>query len=480
MDEHLYILLVDGNDRDRRSVVQNFREAHLAVEALEVSTCAAALDAVKQSPERFDCAFFDFQLPDGDGLCLLKQVRELSAHLPIIILTEHGDEQTAVDLMKAGAADYMRKERLTPESLAACIHQVIRVAKAEQSAREAQNALRESEERFRMMADSAPVLLWVSGTDAKCSFFNERWLEFTGRTLEQEVGGGWTEEVHPEDYPRCLTFYLTRFEQRKEFQMEYRLRRHDGVYRWILANGVPRSNADGSFAGYIGSCLDITDRKAAEEELQKRQADIAALNERLQRSIRETHHRVRNSLQIIAAMVDMQTMDRQRTISRSDLQQLATHIHMLAGVHALLTEEAKEDGEADHLSAKAVLEQLLPLIQQLAGDHHIEFELQDVRLTARQGTSLAIVANELIRNALKYGRDMVHVGLTISKNDAVLEVADDGPGFPKKFNPLTASHTGLELVESLTRWDLGGQSHYENTPDGGGRVVVTIPLPKMH
>jgi PAS domain S-box-containing protein len=132
--------------------------------------------------------------------------------------------------------------------------------------REAEEALRESEARFRTMADSAPVLMWLAGTDAGCYFFNRAWLEFTGRTLEQERGHGWAEGVHPDDYARALTLYLSSFEARRAFVMEYRLRRHDGEYRWLLDNGVPLFTPDGTFSGYIGSCVDITERREAEEQ----------------------------------------------------------------------------------------------------------------------------------------------------------------------------------------------------------------------
>jgi PAS domain S-box-containing protein len=135
--------------------------------------------------------------------------------------------------------------------------------------KESELALKESEERFRLMADSSPVLLWTSGTDTRCNFFNQTWLKFTGKTLEQEMGNGWTEGVHPDDYHGCLNTYLAAFAVRRTFEMVYRLRRYDGEYRWILDAGTPRFFPDGRFAGYIGSCVDITERKQAEEDLQK-------------------------------------------------------------------------------------------------------------------------------------------------------------------------------------------------------------------
>ena len=119
--------------------------------------------------------------------------------------------------------------------------------------------LGESESRFQIVADAAPVLIWMSGVDKLCTFFNKPWLEFTGRSMEQELGNGWAEGVHRDDLQNCLQVYTSAFEARQPFVMQYRLRRNDGEYRWLSDQGVPRYDAQGRFAGYIGSCVDVTD-----------------------------------------------------------------------------------------------------------------------------------------------------------------------------------------------------------------------------
>ena len=131
----------------------------------------------------------------------------------------------------------------------------------------AEEEVKESEARFRLVADTAPVLIWMSGTDKLCTYFNKPWLDFTGQSNEFEVGNGWAVAVHADDLQRCLDTYTRSFDLRKEFRMEYRLRRYDGEYRWVLDVGVPRFNQDHTFAGYIGSCIDITDSKLGQQNL---------------------------------------------------------------------------------------------------------------------------------------------------------------------------------------------------------------------
>jgi PAS domain S-box-containing protein len=116
--------------------------------------------------------------------------------------------------------------------------------------------LRESEERYRAMVDALPVLVWQSGPDNLCTYFNKGWLEFTGRTMEQELGNGWTEGVHPNDFQRCLNSYVSAFDRREPFLIEYRLRHRSGEYRWILDRGVPHFSSNGTFLGYIGGAID--------------------------------------------------------------------------------------------------------------------------------------------------------------------------------------------------------------------------------
>ena len=174
------------------------------------------------------------------------------------------EDGTCVDLLVN--ADPLLDDNGTPRGVVAVLSDITERKRAEA-------ALRESEERFRNMADTTPVMIWVSGVDKLCTFFNKPWLNFTGRTTEQELGNGWTAGVHHEDLDRCIATYHSSFDVRRPFQMDYRLRRADGEYRWVLDSGTPLY-AGGEFVGFIGSCIDITERTLTEERLRASEARL--------------------------------------------------------------------------------------------------------------------------------------------------------------------------------------------------------------
>jgi PAS domain S-box-containing protein len=188
----------------------------------------------------------------------------------------------------------------------------------------AEDELRESEERFRTVADAAPVLIWMSGVDKLCTFFNKPWLEFTGRSLEQELGNGWAEGVHPDDLQKCLKIYTEAFDAREAFVMQYRLRRYDAEYRWISDQGVPRYDSNRNFAGYIGSCVDIT-------ELIRKDEALREFEERVVLAAEATHHGV---WELDAATNELWMSDKARALFQFDPEERLDEAMVQRRVHS--------------------------------------------------------------------------------------------------------------------------------------------------
>ena len=216
--------------------------------------------------------------------------------------------------------------------------------------------------------------------------------------------------------------------------------------------------------------------EVAERGLLERQAQIETLNHKLRRAMTETHHRVKNNLQVISALIDMRLMENETSVPVDEVRRIATSAKTLAAVHEILTAEAKADGDAQTVSAAHLMEALLPMLQHLAAPKSLGSDISDFRVPPRCATALSLILSELVINAVKHGKDHTNVSLTVQNGTAQLVVADNGPGFPAGFDVKTAAHTGLELVEELTRWDLAGKTVYENAPEGGGRVTIQFPV----
>jgi two-component sensor histidine kinase len=213
------------------------------------------------------------------------------------------------------------------------------------------------------------------------------------------------------------------------------------------------------------------------EAAAEQQRQIQALNDRLKRAMTETHHRVKNSLQIMSALVDIQASEHAEFMPTEKVHQLNMQIRALATVHDVLTQETKRNAEGNTISARTLLQSLLPMLEQLAAPRLLTYCIEETRITGSQGTSLALITNELVLNALKHGQGEVEVSFDVRDNRAVLEVCDDGEGLPEGFDSAAQGSTGMSLLENLATWDLQGTIVYENRPDRtGARVSVTFPL----
>lgn len=249
----------------------------------------------------------------------------------------------------------------------------------------------------------------------------------------------------------------------------------DGASRPIDDSGAPIRDATGEIRGVVLVFRDCSERRQVERELSENQTRIQALNHHLQRAMTETHHRVKNNLQVISALIDLQLIDGRESIPRSELARLSQHISSLAVIHDLLTHQARQGDESETISVRATLDRLFPLLQGISPGRRLHFEVEDTRLSIRQATSLAVLANELVSNATKHARGDIGIVFHTEGHVGTFEVWDEGDGFPEGFNPLTSANTGVELVETVSRYDLQGEVVYQNRPSGG-RVMVTFPV----
>jgi PAS domain S-box-containing protein len=338
--------------------------------------------------------------------------------------------------------------------------------------------LLESEERFRLVANSAPVLIWMSGTDKLCNFFNQGWLSFTGRSMAEELGEGWASGVHPDDLENCLKIYSASFDARVDFEMEYRLRRFDGEYRWIVDFGVPRFESDGTFCGYIGSCVDITERKSSAESLQNLTGRlIHAQEEERSRIARELHDDFSQSLALQCN--DLEQL--QKRLPELEVGERARVMKMLKRGKAMCA-DIRSLSHKLH-SSKLEFVGLAPAVSGLCEEISEQYKIE-VNFTER-GTPRNIpkdvalclfrVTQEALANVVKHSQaKKAHVELTTNGNGVSLRITDEGMGFdPERVHP----GAGIGLVGMTERLRLvSGRLSIRSELKRGTELLAEVPL----
>jgi len=341
-----------------------------------------------------------------------------------------------------------------------------------------QATLRESEERFRLVSNTAPVMIWMSDPDKLCTYFNAPWLEFTGRTLGEESGNGWAEGVHPDDLQKCWEVYSTSFDQREPFQMEYRLRRFDGEYRWIFDLGVPRFHADDSFAGYIGSCIDVTERKAAEEALSNVGRKLIEAHEEERTWIaRELHDDFNQRITLLAVNLTSlkkafpaRSTELIRTVEEAieQVNELVRDIQALA--HRL------HSSKLEYLGLTAAC---AGFCRELSDRHNIDiaFHSEGIPKKLPQETALCLfrILQEALQNAVKHsGVRHFQVSLIGGLYEIELTVQDSGIGF----DPGEAMKgPGIGLTSMKERLKLvDGELLLDSQSQRGTTIQARVPL----
>lgn len=344
--------------------------------------------------------------------------------------------------------------------------------------RRAEQVLGESEERFHAMVDAAPVMMWMAGVDKLCTTFNRGWLTFTGRAMEEEIGNGWAAGVHPDDLQRCMKIYIESFDARLPFTMEYRLRRYDGQYRWIRDDGSPRYLPNGTFAGYIGCCLDIHDRKALSlERIELARRLMSAQEAERRRIARELHDGIGQEIALLGIQMQRASaaLSPKPGAQIPEIQQLSSKLAAI-GVHVGRLSHQLHSSELEYLGLTVAVTKLC---REFSEESPIKVTCNCSNIPAKLDNDVALtflrLVQESLHNVAKHsGAKSVQVDLTGTSEELNLIVRDDGAGFDVQKMKTTP---GLGLVSMRERAILiGGEFVIDSTPSIGTSIRARVPI----
>ncbi|MEQ1528674.1 MAG: PAS domain S-box protein [Methylococcales bacterium] len=400
---------------------------------------------------------------------------------------------------------FLSKDRDQPQQFAGTVLDITESQLTEQ-------ALIESELRFRNLANNGHALIWTARVDKKCDYFNKTWLEFTGRSLQQEWGHGWTEGVHPDDYSRCFEIYEHAFDLREQFSMIYRLRRFDGEYRWIIDDGVPQYNQAGQFIGYLGYCLDITERIQAENALQElnatleqrvhsRTAELVQANQELESFSYSVSHDLRAPLRAITGFAQI-LVRRHRQHLNAEGQHYLDNVVLAGERMGKLIDDLllySRTGRVAINNSKVNFAALLAHIS-MTFAKRIEkigaaiMIMQPLAEPMGDVTLLSQIMSNLIENALTYHSTTqtpcIRIYSSQEHDKIVIRVCDNGIGIAaeyqdKVFQVFQRLHTdeeypgtgiGLAIVSKAARL-MGGAISVESMLGQGCTFTLILPAP---
>ncbi|MDI1231818.1 MAG: CHASE domain-containing protein [Methylobacter sp.] len=352
--------------------------------------------------------------------------------------------------------------------------------------------LRESEQRFRLLADSAPVLIWLSDTDKQCYYFNKIWLAFTGRTLEQSLGDRWAGDLHPDDYQYCLDTYSAAFDRRESFLMEYRLRRHDGVYRWLLDTGIPRFADDRTFLGYIGSCIDITEWKQMSAKLNRAHAELRQFTHIAAHHLQEPTRRLVSFVQRLRSFLPLDELNEEALMSLYFIEQSATRQSALVSDIQVYLAADQPRSPVREISMVDVVADLLEQRAALISDIGAQIYFEGIHPVYIDRPRLKDIFSILLDNALQYRHAehplQIRISSELKAERAVYRFADNGIGIPEEYrervfgvferlqvqSDQNSTGIGLAIVRRIVE-SCDGSVILQETPGGGVTAVFDLP-----
>jgi PAS domain S-box-containing protein len=501
------VLVVDDTLANRWVLTRVLEEA-----GYQVVQGETAAEAMRLAAERPELIVLDVRLPDGSGFDLAHTLKSdpNTADIPLLLIsasfTSPNERARGLD---AGADGYLTHP-VEPPVLLATVRALLR-------GREAELALRESEARFRSMADTAPVMIWMADASGRPEWFNRSWLDFTGHALEDDLTAGWVALVHPDGVDATMADFKANFDARQAFRIELQMLRYDGEYRWVLNSGVPRINAAGVFIGYIGSCIDITDRKGIETEREallareraaradadRARAQAEYANDVKAQFLAAMSHELRTPLNAIGGYVDLLEMGIRGPINevqREDLDRIRRNQrHLLGLINNVLNFAKIEAGHVTYHIADTPLHDILDGMYSLVAPQvrarglTYQYEACPLSVLVRVDVEKVhqILLN-LLSNAIKFTEPGGHVRLECMFDDdtAAVRVVDTGLGIPTEkleaiFQPFVqvdqnftregqGTGLGLAISRDLAR-AMGGDISVRSELGAGAVFTLTLP-----
>lgn len=512
----LRILVVDDDELDRRAVHRHLQKCGIASTADEAGSAEETLRRI--ASRRYDCVLLDYYIPGVKGLALFHKIRGLATDIPIVIFTGRGDEDIAVELMKAGAADYVPKASLTAERLALSLRHTMELSRAAAARRRAEEELRTEEARFRTLANAIPQLAWMADASGARYWFNDRWFEFTGVSFEEVTGFGWRKLHHPDHADRVIRGMQNAFDKGEAWEDTHPLRGRDGTYRWFLSRALPIRGEDGAIKSWLGTNTDITDWKVAEAERER-----ALAQEQQARTVAERAARARDEVLAIVAhdlRNPMHTILTSAMVIGETLDELAKHGP--AAARAPLITDLKTYDQAIRESIRSMdrlICDLLDVSRMEAGSFGIRQQAVEIRplideslrlfgpqARARKITlvsaadadllpvygdrdRLVQVLSNLLGNALKFtgagGRVLVRarngdsaVQICVEDSGAGIPAADLPHIFDRYWRPDRALRSGAGLGLAICKGIVdahGGRIWVESTLGRGTTIHFVVP-----
>ena len=500
------ILVIEDDELDRRAVCRYLQQCGILVTADEAASAEETLDRIRSV--NYDCVLLDYYIPGVDGLSLLSRVREAAPDVPVVIFTGRGDEDIAVELMKAGAADYLPKASLTAERLASSLRHAMELRRAAEARQRAEEELRAEEARFRTLANASPQLAWMTDASGARTWYNDRWYEYTGTTFEEVQGWGWQKVHHPDHVRRVTDGFRRSIETGEPWEDTFPLRGKDGTYHWFLARALPIRSENVSIAGWMGTNTDITEQKTAEAERERllvleRKARIEAEHAIKARDdiLAIVAHDLRNPMQTImtaATMIRLRDNDadlRKHNValiesSMKDMERQISDLLDVTRIEAgsLAIRQARVD-------VRALISETLELFRPQANEKEITITSEippNLQPLSGDRDRLAQVLSNLVGNALKFTTAGGRVSLRAGALEGAVQISveDSGTGISAAHLPhvfdrywqvdrlsRNGAGLGLAICKGIVEAH-GGRIWVESTVGRGTTFHFIIPCAK--